>query len=100
MDFEWNEEKRQSNLKKHGVDIFDAALIFDDECLTVEDQRYDYGEIRLRSTGVVDGQCYVVIHTDRDGIIRLISAWKGGRRDRRDLETYLFGRNKGDEEQG
>lgn len=97
MDFEWNEEKRRTNLAKHGVDIFDAALIFDGRCLTVKDRRHDYGEVRLRSTGVVDDQCYVVIHTDRDGIIRLISAWKGGRRDRRNLETYLSGRNQGNE---
>jgi uncharacterized DUF497 family protein len=91
MDFEWNEDKRRSNLEKHGVDIFVAALIFDGPTYTREDLRHDYGEARHRSVGLVDDVCYVVIHTDRDGVIRLISAWQGGRRDRRELEAYLAG---------
>ena len=89
MEYEWNEAKRQSNLEKHGVDIFVAALIFDGPTITKADSRRGYGEVRYRSIGMVDDTCYVVIHTDRDGVIRLISAWQGGRRDRRELEAYL-----------
>ena len=89
MDFEWNEEKRRSNLEKHGVDIFVAALIFDGPTLNREDRRHDYGERRFKSIGMVDDICYVVIHTERNGATRLISAWLGGRRDRRELEAHL-----------
>ncbi len=91
MEFEWNDEKRQINLDKHGVDIFVAALIFEDVTITSEDRRHDYGEVRYKSIGMVGDVCYVVIHTERDGAIRLISAWKGGRRDRRKLEANLTG---------
>ena len=91
MDFEWNEAKRQTNLAKHGVDIFIAALIFEGPTIKTEDRRHDYGEIRYKSIGMVDDVCYVVIHTDRNGVIRLISAWQGGRRDRRKLETGVAG---------
>lgn len=91
MEFEWNEEKRQINLDKHGVDIFVAALIFEDVTITSEDRRHDYGEVRYKSIGMVDDVCYVVIHTERNGAIRLISAWQGGRRDRRKLEADLTG---------
>jgi len=89
MEFEWNKEKRQSNLEKHGVDIFIAAFIFDGPTLTTKDDRHDYGETRYRSTGMVDDICYVVIHTNRNGVTRLISAWQGGRRDRRKLEAHI-----------
>ena len=89
MEFEWNEEKRRSNLEKHGVDIFVAALIFDGPTLNKEDRRRDYGEARIKSIGLVDDTCYVVIHTERNGATRLISAWLGGRRDQRELEAHI-----------
>jgi uncharacterized DUF497 family protein len=91
MDFEWNEAKRELNLAKHGVDIFVAALIFEGQTITTEDKRHDYGEVRHKSVGMVDDVCYVVIHTNRNGVTRLISAWEGGRRDRRKLEAGIAG---------
>lgn len=81
MEFEWNETKREQNLEKHGVDFLYAALIFEGETLKREDDRQDYGESRFASLGLVDGVPYIVIHTERGENIRLISAWKGGRKD-------------------
>ncbi len=81
MKFEWDEEKRAQNLKKHGVDFLYAALIFEGETLKRKDDRKDYKEVRFASLGLVDGVTFTVIHTERGKNIRLISAWKGGRRD-------------------
>ncbi len=81
MKLEWNEEKRQATIEDRGVDFLYAALIFEGETLTREDDRKDYGEVRLASLGLVDDVPYVVIHTKRGENIRLISAWKGGRKD-------------------
>lgn len=81
MEFELNETKRAQNLAKHGVDLLFAALIFDGPVITKLDSRRDYGEKRFKSVGVVDDVPYIVIHTDRDGVTRLISAWQGGRKD-------------------
>ena len=81
MKFEWNEEKRQSTLKDRGVDFLYAALIFEGPTLTRIDDRADYGELRHISLGLIDDTPFVVIHTQRGDNIRLISAWKGGRRD-------------------
>jgi uncharacterized DUF497 family protein len=81
MEFEWNAEKREKNFEKHGVDLLEAAFIFDGLVHTAEDNRRDYGEVRLISLGLVDDLPYVVIHTERNGKIRLISAHKGGRKD-------------------
>jgi hypothetical protein len=100
MDFEWDEAKRQANLAKHDVDIVNAVLIFENEVFTEEDARFDYGEARFRSIGFVDSKCYVVIHTERNGITRLISAWLGGRRDRRKYQTRFAGGNSPDEGPG
>lgn len=78
MEFEWDEEKNRANILKHGVDFADAMLIFEKIVLSAEDRRYNCGELRLRSIGLVDDDCFVVVHTQRGGSTRLISAWKGG----------------------
>ena len=81
MEFEWDEAKRQTILDSRGIDLLYAALIFDGPVLTKQDTREDYGELRYISLGLVEDVPYIVIHTDREGRIRLISAWKGGRKD-------------------
>jgi uncharacterized DUF497 family protein len=79
VEFEWDESKRQQVREKHGIDILYAALIFENHVLTKPDNRADYGEERLISLGIVDDECFVVVHTQRNGSMRLITAWKGGR---------------------
>ena len=88
MGYEWDENKRQSNLTKHGVDLLYAALIFEGPVLTKIDDRQNYREIREISLGMVDGKVYCVVHTKRGDRVRLISAWKGGSRE---YEQYQNG---------
>ncbi|CAN7548129.1 BrnT family toxin [Phyllobacterium sp. LjRoot231] len=78
MEFEWDENKRRQVNKKHGVDLLYAALIFKGPVLTKIDDRADYGEERFISLGMVDGACFIVVHTNRNEVTRLITAWKGG----------------------
>lgn len=85
MHFEYNDQKREQNYDKHGVDLLEAALIFEGQTLTRVDDRRDYGKVRYISLGLVEDVPYVVIHTQRNGNTRLISAWRGGRKD---YETY------------
>ncbi len=47
MEFEWDEEKRLSNLHKHGIDFVDVSAVFDGDMVTVEDDRHSYGEQRF-----------------------------------------------------
>ncbi|MEM1378058.1 MAG: BrnT family toxin [Pseudomonadota bacterium] len=89
MEFEWDENKRAEVLKKHGVDILDAALIFENPVLTRLDTRRDYGEPRYISMGEVDGTVYIVVHTQRGDYTRLITAWKGGSDDRKIYEASV-----------
>lgn len=100
MHFDWDDDKRRSNIDKHGVDFLDAALIFEGAFVAEIDGRTDYGEVRLTAVGEVDGTFYTVTFTTRGPVIRLISARKGGRRDRRKYQESLAGRDPPDEGEG
>ena len=47
MTFEWNNDKQQRNLEKHGVDFLDVVRIFSNPVLEWIDNREDYGEERI-----------------------------------------------------
>lgn len=100
MEFEWDEIKRQANIHKHRVDFQYAALIFENFTLTRIDDRDRYGEVRKISIRLVDGECFVVVHTQRGENIRLISAWKGGRDERSAYPASLARRTQEDEGAG
>ena len=73
--FEWDEAKNQANIRKHGIDFWDAVRVFGSPTLDRVDNRRDYGEVRVNSIGELDGLLVAnVTHTDRDGRTRLISA--------------------------
>jgi uncharacterized DUF497 family protein len=38
--YEWDEDKRRTNLRKHAIDFADAVGIFDGDTLTIEDDRF------------------------------------------------------------
>ncbi len=76
MRFEWNENKRLINLQKHGIDFADVWQIFDYDVVMNFDNRFDYGEIRYLSFGLLRGDVIVVAHTENDDIFRIISVRK------------------------
>lgn len=51
MPFEWADAKERSNISKHGVSFALAQQIFDGPVVTLEDDRFDYGERRKVSIG-------------------------------------------------
>ncbi len=66
-----------ANVRKHGIDFGDAITIFEGDTVTLEDDRFDYGEIRLVTLGLYEGRVIVVVHIERTGgITRIISARK------------------------
>jgi uncharacterized protein len=82
MGFQWDPEKSAANEAKHGISFLQAAQIFRGPILTRPDDRKDYGEQRFIALGAFDGEVLRVVFTERDGDIRLISAWKAGKHDR------------------
>jgi uncharacterized DUF497 family protein len=87
MAFEWNEEKRQANLVKHGVDFRQMPELFDGPTLEAVDHRQDYGETRINCLGEVEGRIYAVAYTWRGPNRRIISARKANARERKTYYT-------------
>jgi uncharacterized DUF497 family protein len=79
--FEWDEEKRQRNLRKHGVDFADCAQVFAGDTATHVDDRYAYGETRFVTYGMLGGRVIKVVHTERGDFIRVISMRKATKRE-------------------
>ncbi len=83
MRIEWDENKRKSNLRKHGFDFADVEELFDGITITVEDTREDYGEQRFSTLGLLHGGVVVVVHTEDEDRIRVISLRKALKHEQR-----------------
>jgi uncharacterized DUF497 family protein len=79
--FEWDEEKRTTNLAKHGIDFLDVPEIFTGPMLAGPDARKDYGESRKIGFGFIRGRLMAVVFTERAKVIRIISARKANTRE-------------------
>ena len=74
LNFEWDEEKNQLNLKKHGIDFETAMLVFNDlQRIEIYDVEHSINEDRYNTIGMVHDVLFVV-YTERKENIRLISA--------------------------
>ena len=80
--FEWDEEKNEINMHKHGI-RFELALrvFYDENRLEEYDEAHSESEDRYISLGYVNG-VLVVVHTDRDEAIRIISARPADKKER------------------
>ena len=74
--FSWDETKKRSNLKKHKLDLADAKLVFAGPTFTFEDNRFDYGEQRWISMGLLGDAVIVIVHTETEDKIHVISMRK------------------------
>jgi len=75
-EFEWDPEKAEANLRKHGVTFAEAATVFFDQLsITIHDPLHSRDENRFVITGVSESQRHlVVVHVDRGDRIRIVSA--------------------------
>jgi uncharacterized DUF497 family protein len=87
-EFEWDDEKAISNFKKHDVSLEEGATIFNDPLVaTILDPNHSEGEERYISIGIsIQGRLLVVVHTDREERIRLISCRKATNTERKVYE--------------
>ena len=76
MGFEWDDAKRRFNIRKHGIDFVGIEEVFEGETLTTVDERFDYGEQRFVTLGLLKGRVVVVAHAETDEVIRIISVRK------------------------
>ena len=82
MQFEWDSDKAALNARKHGISFELAALVFlDDDRLIAIDDRFDYGEERIITMGHIENRLHVVVYTETEDTIRIISARKANKRE-------------------
>ena len=74
--FEWDEEKRALNLKKHGIDFLAAKELWNGPVLEAPSPQTQHNEERIIAVGNIEGRCIAVIYTWRGNNRRLISARK------------------------
>lgn len=76
MEFEWDQRKAKSNLKKHDISFQEAATVFGDALsITFDDPDHSINEHRLLTFGLSRiGKLLVVSHTERSEAMRIISA--------------------------
>ena len=89
MRYEWDPAKATANLKKHGVSFADAVTVFEDELALTQEDADAQGEQRFVTLGMdAIGDLLVVVYTYRvTDSIRLISAWKAHRSQRKQYEA-------------
>jgi uncharacterized protein len=97
MRYEWDENKNDSNLEKHGLSFETASLVFDDpNALSIPD-RIENGEERWQTIGMIENIVIVMVahtiklETDTQAeIIRIISARKATRAERQEYEEAIW----------
>lgn len=88
--FEWDEKKRKTNLKKHGVDFYAVANFNWDDCIRIIDNRKNYGEERWVATGEIGDDIYICVYVMRGNDIRIISLRKANQKEVYFYETQAF----------
>ena len=86
--FEWDPAKAERNLEKHDI-VFEAAIeLFRDRNRTQQEPPQErQGELRWKTVGLVDDDLTTVIYTRRRDQIRIISARKASRYERREYRS-------------
>jgi hypothetical protein len=85
MHQEWNARKARENLRKHGVSFEEASSVFFDPLsVTGDDPDHSVSERRLVTFGVSSsGRLRAVAHTEKEDVIRIISARQTTRAERK-----------------
>lgn len=85
MRITFDEAKRAITLAKRSLDFGRAGEVFAGLHFTSPDQRFDYGEDREITVGMLDDKVVVVVWTERDDSRRIISMRKASKDER---ESY------------
>ncbi len=88
LEFEWDSDKADRNLREHGVSFDDATTVFRDRLsITITDPDHSASEHRFIDIGMSHrGELLVVSYTERSDRIRIISARRATRAERRNYE--------------
>ena len=89
MEFEWDIDKNKANQKKHKISFEEAAEIFRYPTYEISDTRFNYGETRYIAIGSNNQMVIMtVVYTEREGRIRIISARRANKQEKRMYYDY------------
>ncbi|MGO9318903.1 MAG: BrnT family toxin [Terracidiphilus sp.] len=90
MEITFDPRKSERNLRERGFG-FEIASGFDlSSAIYAIDTRKDYGEVRIRTLGLIGDTLYALVFTMRDGVLRVISLRKASRKERNRYEKARF----------
>ena len=93
MKFEWDENKNEANIRKHGIDFSDIPEIFNGPLIINIDDRVDYNEERYIGIGVLRNIIAVVVFIEKDAdVIRIISARKANTHENKTFKKEIKNR--------
>ena len=81
ISFDWT--KRDRTLAERGLDFADAELVFAGTLIEDRDERYEYGEERLVTVGLLRGRMVIIVWTWRGTTRHIISMRKANDREQR-----------------
>jgi uncharacterized protein len=92
LEFEWDPQKAAANLAKHRISFEEAATVFGDTLGRImADPRHSADEERLVLLGLSQSKhLLAVMYVDRSGVIRIISARRATRRERKNYEEVTY----------
>ena len=91
LQFEWDEEKNLINQMKHGVSFEEATEVFyDPNCMEKYDHEHSIFEKRWKAYGLHCFKILVVFFTERNGIIRIISARNAGKKEEEEYFKWVW----------
>jgi len=91
MEFEWDENKNQSNFEKHKINFTKASKVFEDDDKIIYESNQPSEEKRFVVLGEIMNLLYSVIYTLRKSVIRIISARRANENER---EIYYSRKEK------
>jgi uncharacterized DUF497 family protein len=89
MSITFDPAKRARTIAERGLDFSDAEEVFAARNLTVEDDRFDYGEVRYSTVGLLRGRMVIVIWTPRADARHIISMRKANDREKARFRKQL-----------
>lgn len=87
----WDEDKLSSNIAKHGLSFEGADAVFDHPVVAWDDDRDDYGELRINLLGWLKGQMVHLTYTERGEAMHVISLREA---ENHEIKRYIKGISK------
>lgn len=81
MKISFDPDKRAKTLAERGLDFEDSVAVFAGKTINYLDDRFDYGEPRWISAGLLDGRMVVLVWTPRGNVRHIISMRKANGRE-------------------